>query len=229
MTNAPTVLKNGAQKEFRILSSRDGPRDAKWWAETCFLVHALSDGDRSTVEAAIQKSKAGDEAVLMTGRGSVTNELYARLIHLGYMAADHETVPEELREMLEGHTLTGYGSEYAPDFLAAQRAQVNAAGGELGPLEAFARNFSQMDSHHRDLPVEALHYFRDFFASTGNEIDADPGSPREALLSAYERLGVLEGNGQGIWRPTREGTMNAPFLLDMLLCERGALTDPALH
>ncbi|MDN3719867.1 hypothetical protein QW131_13475 [Roseibium salinum] len=112
----PTVLKNGAQKEFRILSSRDGPRDAKWWAETCFLVHALSDGDRSTVEAAIQKSKAGDEAVLMTGRGSVTNELYARLIHLGYMAADHETVPEELREMLEGHTLTGYGSEYAPDF-----------------------------------------------------------------------------------------------------------------
>lgn len=217
----PRILTNAGKKEVSLFSPRDKPHATGWWMETSFLTHTLTDNDQLTFEAALEKAVNGNDAVLVSALGTVANELHARLVHLGYMVPGPGSVPSEMVDFQEAYALTDYGTAKLPEFLAKQRLQWQIFNGDPAPVEDFAGTFNGMTVHHRGLSTEALIYFREFFASVENTIEVEPRSPRESLLGVYETLGVVESRGGSVWATTEIGSMNAPFLLDILLSERG--------
>lgn len=224
----PLIVKNGADDAFSIRSACDDRRDAIWWADTCYLVHALSDGDLSDLKAALLKIGEGSVAVLTTTMDSVVNQLYGRLVYLGYTLPVPEpepvTGPDTLSgdrpEKLRAFLLTACGIERIPSFLSKQQAQLQLHGGSPEPIVEFAGNFLGMNEHHRSLPTDVLEQFRILLASRDAPIEIESGSAREELLRVYETLGILEATAPFSWIPSVEATMNAPFLLDILLQER---------
>lgn len=215
------IVKNGMEDAFSIRSLRDGPRDPVWWADTCYLVHTLSDGDLSGLKDALIRIGEGEVAVVVAGRETALSELCGRLVHLGYMlpdvCSDDESPPEDPPARLEAFQVTRSGIDHIPLFLTRQQAQVGLHGGNLEPIEEFAGNFLGMNEHHRSLPAEALIRFRQVLTSRDHTIDIEPDSDQEELLRVYETLGILEATAPFSWKPSLEATMNAPFLIDILL------------
>ncbi|WP_428648252.1 hypothetical protein [Roseibium sp.] len=186
------------------------------------MVHALSEGDFSTLRGGIQLIDDEHEPVFMTGPGSVTNEIYARLEHLGYMSVTEKPLPEELQGHLVERGLTDYGKEHVADFVIAQRIQLDELGGNREPLEEFSRKFENLREHHSGFPLEALHTFRMFFSDPRYDFELDQSS--NYLFRLYKMLGIVEISDEGVARATRFGSMNVPFLFDLLLKERGGTT-----
>jgi hypothetical protein len=213
-------VRNGAGEEFSLFSATQDTRSAKWWPDTSFLVHALSDGDFSTLRGAIQLIDDEHEPVFLTGPGSVTNELYARLEHLGYMRVTEKPLPEDLQGHLVERSLTDYGKEHIADFVIAQRMQMEELDGNREPLEDFCTKFDNLREHHSGFPIEALQTFRMFFSDPRYDFDLDQSS--NYLFRLYKMFGIVEISDEGVARASRFGSMNVPFLFDLLLKERGA-------
>ncbi len=218
--NHQPVVRNGAGEEFALFSATNDPQSAKWWPDTSFLVHALSDGDFSTLRGAIQLMDDEHEPVFLTGPGSVTNELYARLEHLGYMRTTEKPLPEEMQGHLIERGLTDYGKEHIADFVIAQRIQMEELDGNRETLEDFCTKFDNLREHHTGFPLEALHTFRMFFSDPRYDFDLDQSS--NYLFRLYKMFGIVEISDEGVARASRFGSMNVPFLFDLLLNERGA-------
>ncbi len=216
------VVRNGAQEEFTLFSATCDTRSAKWWPDTSFLVHALSNADFSTLRGAIQLLGDQHEPLFLTGPGSVTNELYARLEHLGYMSVTEKPLPEDLQGHLVERRLTDYGKEHIADFVIAQRIQMEELGGNREPLEEFCNRFDNLREHHSGFPLEALHTFRMFFSDPRYDFELDQSS--NYLFRLYKMFGIVEVSDEGVARATRFGSMNVPFLFDLLLKERGGTT-----
>ncbi|NKX66047.1 hypothetical protein HEP89_18140 [Labrenzia sp. 5N] len=218
--NHQPVVRNGAGEEFTLFSATNDPQSAKWWPDTSFLVHALSDGDFSTLRGAIQLMDDEHEPVFLTGPGSVTNELYARLEHLGYMRTTEKPLPEEMQGLVVERGLTDYGKEHIADFVIAQRIQMEELDGSRETLEDFCTKFDNLREHHTGFPLEALHTFRMFFSDPRYDFDLDQSS--NYLFRLYKMFGIVEISDEGVARASRFGSMNVPFLFDLLLNERGA-------
>ena len=222
-TQSPRIVKNGALDAFTINTSGKGPLDSRWWSDTCFLVHALSDGDLSELKSGLLlASESGVRGLDVTAR-SVLDELLLRLCRLGYAIPGPETAHRALESETSGNVtyeLTSYGIDVLPQFLSRQQTQMKAAGDSMQQCVDFAGNFLGMNNHHRRQPVDILHELRSFFASEENEFRTEPDTPMEDVFTIYETLGVVERTGSFSWHPTTEATWNAPFLLDILLRER---------
>lgn len=214
------VVRNGSKEEFALYSATDDTHSPTWWPDTSFLVHALSEGDFSTLRGAIQLMDNDREPVFLTGPGSVTNELYARLEHLGYMSVTEKPLPEELHGHLVERGLSDYGREHIADFVIAQRIQMEELGGDREPLEDFCTKFDNLREHHSGFPLEALHTFRMFFSDPRYDFELDQSS--NYLFRLYKMFGIAEISDEGVARATRFGSMNVPFLFDLLLKARGA-------
>lgn len=218
--NHQPVVRNGAGEEFTLFSATNDPQSAKWWPDTSFLVHALSNGDFSTLRGAIQLMDDEHEPVFLTGPGSVTNELYARLELLGYMRTTEKSLPEEMQGLVVERGLTDYGKEHIADFVIAQRIQMEELDGNRETLEDFCTKFDNLREHHTGFPLEALHTFRMFFSDPRYDFDLDQSS--NYLFRLYKMFGIVEISDEGVARASRFGSMNVPFLFDLLLNERGA-------
>jgi hypothetical protein len=215
-------VKNGAGEEFTLLSQTDDTRADNWWPDTVYLVHALSKGDLSTFRAAVEMISDDKAPVLMTGAGSVTNELYTRLEYLGYTQRDEDTVPEEFRQTLQAYTVTEYGALHIPDFVVAQQMQMEHLEGRREPLEKFCNKFSEMREHHSGLSLELLQTIRLFFSDPENDIEAPSSSHN--LFRLYEILGIVRYSDDDLVYPTLFGAANAPFLFDLILQEQSGTT-----
>lgn len=217
------TLKNGEQQEMQIITSRDAPHSSDWWADTSKLVYALSKGDRSTYVAATEQGRQGNKAVLLTVDGSVTDELWGRMVHMGYTREEPENVPEALRGKASAHSVTERGCREGLLFLGATQAQMNDNQGSAKVAAAFAKQFSKLTNHHRNCRAEVLHAMRDFLANGQNTLAVEVGSGRDRMLAHYAKAGAVRNNGEGLWTVVPEAVFNAPFLLDIFLHERGLI------
>ena len=217
------VLRNGEQQEMRITSSRDAPHSKGWWDDISALVYGLSKGDRSTYVAAVEQMRKGNTAALLTVENTVTDELWARMVHLGYTRPAPDHVPEQLKDKANAHSVTPYGSSEGLLFLGATMAQMNGDGGSTKARAAFARGFSKLDSHHQNCPADLLHYMRGFLARSDSTLAAGKGAASDRILATYAKAGAVEKGDAGNWRVVPEAVFNAPFLLDIFLYERGLI------
>jgi len=216
------TVTNGAQEEFVVQTRTDEPRHPHWWADTCYMFHALSNGDRSNLRGCINLLADDKLPVFMTGLESVTNELYARLSFLGYTQESAEDLPEEMQEFLKSHTLTDYGIENLPDFCAAQTAQMEHLNGDVGPIRAFTEKFFPLWDHHDTFSVETLMTLRYFFSDPKHALETKFTDGSARLYELYSELGVVEFvEEDSLVTPTILGAVNVPFLLDILIHGKG--------
>lgn len=218
------VLKNGAQAEITITTTRDEPDAKGWWADTIRLVRGLSEGDASTLFAAGGAADDGKDAPLLTAEGSVTNELWARLVHLGYMVPRPDAVPEGLPEEVKGqfmaHSLTRIGRNRARALVGHHRSQDEAADSAAQAAGDFAERFATMGAFHRTAAPDILRSLVNAFSQPGEALDLGAGSPHDKLLSDYGRTGAVERLRPGVWTVTLDGTLHAQFLIDKVLHQR---------
>ncbi|MCV0427801.1 MAG: hypothetical protein K5905_20280 [Roseibium sp.] len=216
------TVTNGAQEEFVLETASDDPTHLHWWAETCLMFYALSEGDRSSLRGSINLLAEDKTPVFMTGLTSVTNELYTRLSFLGFTEEDPDGVPEELTEILKAHTLTEYGRKHLPDFYGAQTAQMEHLGGDIDPIRKFTVKFSPLWDHHGTFPVETLMMLRHFFSDPKHALENDFTADSARLFELYSQLDVVEFfENDTLVTPTFLGTVNIPFLLDILIHQKG--------
>lgn len=216
------TVTNGADEEFVLHTVSDDPKHLHWWAETCFMFHALSKGDRSNLQGCINLLAEDKTPVFMTGVTSVTNELYTRLSYLGYTEEDPDGVPENLKEILKAHTLTDYGIKFLPDFYDAQSAQMDHLGGDIEPIRDFIVTFSPLWNHHETFSIETLKMLRHFFSDPKHALESSFTEGSGRLFELYSQLGVIEFVEKGtLVTPTFLGAVNVPFLLDILLFQKG--------
>lgn len=224
--DTPRVLRNGEQTEITIASPRHDPSHPNWWQDIALLVHSLSEGDRSAFLAAAKQTADGNPAVLMTAEGSVTNELWSRMVHMGYMEAVPDGLPadapEELRKTMSAHRITPYGLQTGLLFMLAQQAQMNESGGDPSAPGDYARIFAGHAPFHRALPVEHLITLRKILGIPNHESEVGDRPGASNLYKAYARDGIVEAVRPGVWKTTQISVLNSPFLLDIILCEKNA-------
>lgn len=218
------VLKNGSQNEFTILSEQDDVGGAEWWSDLYTLVHGLSDGDRSTIAAALKASENGDVARLMTVDGTVTNELWTRASLMGYF--EPTVLPESMQKLpiaASSHVLTEFGADRCRWFIGAAQALMNDLEGDTSAVQRFAESFLKLEQLHMGLRIENLNLLRDILFRNEQGVQAAGNEAFSAILQRYAKAGAVRDMGDDRWDVTAAGAMIGPFMLDRIVSQRSRM------
>ena len=210
---ASRKLRNGSGDVIKIATPTDDDGSVDWWLDTCKLIQGLSKGDRSAFSGALKGFEAGEDVALATAAGSVTQELYLRLGHLGYFGSS-EKGPTPQPQL---HHLNETAIWRAPLCILATQSVMNDAKGNLRSLRAFCDGFIALDRAHLQMDYQTLQEISDMFLSHKGEITASTGSNQEKLWQVYEKNGALDPLPNGGWKVSTMGMTVAPFLLHRVL------------
>lgn len=220
--NYARTVTNGAKEEFTIRTPADDPRDLNWWADTCLMFQALSDGDMSTLQSGVKLIDEDDIPVIVTETDSVTDELYTRLSFLGYMQLDPDALPEEVAELLHSHTVTEYGQKHLPDFFGAQLSLEEQLDGNLAALRTFMEAYAPMWDYQDTLPLDHLLALRHFFSHPQHALKNDLEGDTSKIFELFKDLGLVnEVEDKNLVAPSLFGATTIPFLLDILIHAKG--------
>lgn len=204
---SPRQVVNGAQETIDLLSAPDEFDTPHWFADTYLAARSLSTGDRSAIMEALRLADSGETASLMTGSGSVTQELYDRLTAFGYLTEE----------------ATGI------DLAAVKRFRINPDTDRRLALLLMAANVDMLTDPvmrqlsaklpgvrgiFNDVPVDITRRMADGFHQTETPL-AEAGEPLD-LFTARDTLGVAEER-EGFWHVTQLGTLTMPYFLDHLV------------
>ncbi len=211
------MLHNGANETFTVRTDPHEITHPSWLSDTYKLGFGLSQGDKSAGVAAFNATNATDTGLLMTTEGSVTQDLWARLTHFGYMR--EETSKEPVDTMKTWAPVFGQQNRWV-QFLLACKVDVL----DDTTLMAVSKKMSKARPQFAEVPLKIM----DMLRNGTNRVDepfAD-ASINVSVFKTMQRLGLTSIQGAS-WVPTVLGSLILPFFFDHLAHEKRAWLEEA--
>ena len=82
-----TEVRNGGGVPIAICTEASGSMTAAWWTDFWRLGCGMSEGDRSVLQAGLDGYGEEEASVIVTAAGSASDELWRRLVRVGYLTA----------------------------------------------------------------------------------------------------------------------------------------------
>ncbi len=209
-----TTVSNGTGEEIQLSSGCDDLENPAWLLDTYRLARSLSQGDKSVPLAAFQEIKKGgdDDVKFLTAAGSMTQELWSRMVWFGYGTSTNDSTlpnsklfspnPKRLHIVLQF-------------LLAAMVDEINDA--DIKPIShALAKERFKWVGIKEDTLVQ----LRLAFNQTKKPLLAPP-LKENPLFRDFLKLGVVKKPTGQEWPVSVLGQVTMPFVFDFILEQKG--------
>lgn len=204
------VLKDGEQEEISVSSDTYQVARPAWLFDTCRLALALSKGDRATALAAFEECERGATVQLISVEGSVTQEIWARLTHLGYSQQLPAGTP--VRSGKVSATILGTHKQWINPLLAAKVDRFTEA--KLTKVsKGLAKHQASIETFHSDLLERMRNSL--FLADSPFAVSR----MRRGLFSVMQIMKLIQ-NKENNWCATQLGALILPYFFDHINFEK---------